>query len=178
VQWYNNLDDPQQHVPKWLLTVDGTHCPIEEPRSQPDKKWFSHKLNHAAVSYEIGLDIIENKIVWTNGPFEAGKSDLLIFQEPGGLKSMIPHNYKIIGDMGYAGEPQIISTKNALDSKEVKKFKQRARARHEAVNSFFKNFKILSDRYRHEFDTHKIVFEAVCVIVQYTLETNDSLFKI
>ena len=179
IKWYDNLDNNQGiRTPAWLLSVDGTHCRIEEPRSRPDKNWYSHKNNCPAVSYEIGLDINSNNIVWVNGPFMAGKTDLLIFQEPGGLKNMIPNNYRIIGDMGYAGEPAIISTKNEFDTDAVKLFKRRARARHENLNSFVKHFSILSGRYRHTLEKHKMVFEAVCVIVQYKLENDELLYRI
>lgn len=160
------------------MSVDGTHCKIEEPRSDPDKNWYSHKHNNPAYSYEIGLDINSNNIVWVNGPFKAGNTDLVMFQAPNGLKSMIPPNYRIIGDMGYAGEPGIISTKNHFDTDAVKLFKRRARARHENLNSFVKHFSILSGRYRHALVNHKMVFEAVCVIVQYKLENDVSLFPV
>ena len=41
----------------FILSIDGTHCPIEEPRPW-SKKWSSHKLGKkAGVNYEIGLRV-------------------------------------------------------------------------------------------------------------------------
>lgn len=177
IKWYDNLDNNPDNI-RWLLSVDGTHCKIEEPRSTPDKNWYSHKHNNPAVAYEIALDIHSNNIVWINGPFEAGKTDLVIFNEDNGLKTKIPSNYRIIGDMGYAGEPGIVSVKNNFDTDAVKLFKRRARARQENLNSILKHFAILSGRYRHTLDDHQMVFQAVCVIVQYKLENDVSLFPV
>lgn len=113
-----------------------------------------------------------------NGPFRAGEPDLLVFRKPQGLKSKIPTGKKIIADNGYRGEDAIISTPNAHDPAEVRKFKSRARARHESFNSRIKNFRCLDVRFRHGAEKHKIVFEAICVICQYQLENGSPLFNV
>jgi DDE superfamily endonuclease len=151
--------------PVFLISIDGTHCPIEEPRTQPDKNWFSEKFNAPGVAYEIGISLTESRLVWVNGPFQAGNNDLILFCKPGGLKSKLPEGMMVIADKGYRGEIQL-STLNDLDSQQTKKFKLRARARHESFNGKIKRFQILSDRFRHAVVKHKIAFEAVCVIVQ------------
>lgn len=127
--------------------------------------------------YEIGLSIFESKVVWTNGPFPAGQSDLAVFRKIGGLKSIMPDGMHLIGDNGYQGEV-IVSTPNEFDSFIVKTFKERARARHETFNKRIKEFKILDERFRHGVEKHKIVFEAICVIVQYDMENGRPLFEV
>ena len=108
----------------WLLSVDGTHCRIQEPRGVPDKDWYSYKLHKPCVAYEIGVDLFESKIVWVSGPHKAGETDLVIFRKPdGGLKTRIPNDCFIIGDKGYAGDEKV-SINNRQDSDEVKKFKK------------------------------------------------------
>ena len=59
-----------------------------------------------------------------------------------------------------------------------KKLKKTARARHKALNGRLKEFVILSGRFRHKIEKHKIAFEAVCVIVQYSMENGRPLFPI
>ena len=51
----------------FLYSVDGTHCRIKEPRSNPDKLWYSHKYNKPGVSYEIALHLYKDKVAWVNG---------------------------------------------------------------------------------------------------------------
>jgi hypothetical protein len=43
-----------------LLSVDGTHCPIEAR----GKLWYSHKFKKPGVAYELGLCIKTGHIVW------------------------------------------------------------------------------------------------------------------
>ena len=111
-----------------------------------------------------------------NGPFKASRHDITIFRR-GGLQDMVPEGNRIIGDRGYIGEPNLISTPNAHDPAALRKFKSRARARHESFNGRIKNFKCLDERFRHGLNKHKIVFEAVCVICQYQMENGSPLFN-
>ncbi len=161
----------------FLASIDRTHCRIYEPRVTPSAEWYSHKFHKPAVVYEIGLDIYESRVVWTNGPFTAGQSSLAVFHKPGGFKTMVPFGKKLIGDNGYQGEP-CISTPNEFDSSIVKTFKERARARHKTFNKRIKEFKIVDERFRHGVAKHKIVFEAICVIAQYDMENGRPLFDI
>ena len=161
----------------FLFSVDCTHCRIEEPRSVPDKIWYSHKLNKPALSYEIALHIYRNEIAWINGPFPAGENDLIIFRKENGLKSRLPPHKLLVADKGYLNEVQI-STPNEFDSDEVKVFKQRVRARQESINARIKEYRILSERFRSSHKTHGVVFEAVCVIVQFSMESGRPLMEV
>jgi DDE superfamily endonuclease len=115
--------------------------------------------------------------VWINGPFKAGLSDMHVFRMENGLKSMIPEGKKLIADNGYKGE-DVLCTPNRLDWDGIREFKKRARARHETVNCRVKSFRIVAEQWRHSTDKHQIAFEAVCVIVQYEMESGKPLFKI
>jgi DDE superfamily endonuclease len=162
----------------FLMTVDGTHCRISEPRKNPSRLHYSHKLKKPAVAYEIGVDMEENKVRWISDPEMAGYSDLHIFRKPGGLKEKIPANKRVIADNGYQGEDAVISAPNQLDSDEARKFKSRARARHESLNGRIKSHKITDHRFRSEADKHQIVFEAVAIVVQYDMDNGMKLFSI
>ena len=161
------------------MTVDGTHCPVEEPKHptlSQDTSFFSHKFNRAAVSYELAISTYEQKLIWINGPFPAGTHDITIYRAA--LMRMIPEGKKIIGDAGYRGEPNTVSTYNPIDPQEVKNFKSRARCRHETFNRKIKIFNILNHCFRHSLGKHKSAFEAVCVIVQYQPENGSPLFDV
>ena len=125
--------------------------------------------------YELGIAIHSNRLVWINGPFPASVPDITIYRKVDGLKSKIPERKRVIADQGYTNEAAI-STRNRGDSNEA--FKRRTRARHETFNGRIKAFKILAERFRNGVDKHKIVFEAVCVIVQYDMENGHPMFAV
>jgi hypothetical protein len=172
-----------------IVSVDGVHCTINEPRQLPSSKWYSHKSHGPALAYEIAVAIQENKIVHIHGPFPAGIPDLTIFRSPGGLKSKIPDGKLATADRGYRGEPAL-RLPNDRDTDIAKGFKKRSQARHETLNSRLKSFKILSTRFRHSHngrkqqqgvtchDNHKVIFEAVCVLLQYDMENGHPLFAV
>ena len=165
-----NIEDAARDGYVFVLSVDGVHCPINEPHPW-SSKWSSHKLGgHAAVNYELGVFINEDRLGWVNGPFPAGKCpDLAVFRI--GLKEALSPGTKIIGDRGYRGEPDFISTANGLDPRELAEFKERVLSRHESFNQRIKNYKCLSERFRHNLELHKTCFEAVCAITMYEIES-------
>ena len=120
----------------------------------------------------------------SNGPHPAGKSDLAMFRS--GLKDEIPAGKLALTDNGYRGEPGKCSYKNPFDTPAVRRFKNRALARHETCNSRLKAFKILEDRFRTmgptreggptREDKHKAVFVACAIIIQYQMENGRPLF--
>jgi hypothetical protein len=172
-------DFTNEDVPVFLLTVDGVHCRVQEPQHETkskDSSYYSHKFKQSGVNYELGISVFDNALVWMNGPFKASRHDITIFRRAG-LQTRIPQGHRIIGDSGYIGEPVVISTPNVHDPVALRKFKSRARARHESFNGRLKNFKCLDERFRHGVDQHKVVFEAICVICQYQLETGSPLFS-
>lgn len=141
-----------------------------------DPKYYSHKTNKAGLAYEIALSLYEPKLVSIQGPFPAATSDLSIFQN--GLMRTIPAGKKVIADQGYNGEPHVVSTRNYMDSQQLREFKSRARARHETFNGRLKTFRILKTFFRHKLDKHGPIFEAICVIVQYQLDQCGKWFDI
>ena len=157
----------------FALSIDGTHCPIEEQRPFSNK-WFSQKLGCSGVNYEIALKINKSQLVWVNGPFPAGElNDIKTFREKG-LKEQLPAGKKIIGDKGYRGEREFISTQNNLDPREIAEFKERVSARHESFNSRLKHFNCLTKKFRHGFQLHGIFFRACCTLILYEFEHADS----
>ena len=165
----------------WVMSVDGVHFVTYEPNHDQfpkDSSYFSYKHHAAGFNYEIGISLYESKLVWFNGPFKAGDfNDIKMFTD-GGLKDKLQSLKKmVIADHGYSGYPTLVSTSNSQDSKEVSKFKVRARQRHEKYNGKLKEFECLDSRFRH---TGKLqaCFEAVNVIVAYKMEMGEPLFDI
>lgn len=146
------------------------------PLYSKNPAYYSHKFNQAGLGYELGVSVYENKLLWMKGPKEASRHDLTTYREE--LKNKIPGGKRAIGDTGYRGEPTTISAPNRHDQEELRKFKSRARLRHETFNGRLKNFHCLAERFRHGIDKHHICFEAICVIVQYQLENGSSLFDV
>ena len=161
----------------FVLSVDGTDCPIEEPRPF-NKSWFSQKFKGPGVKYEVALDVLTGECVWVNGPFKASKNDITIFRE--GLMHLIPDGCLAVGDKGYKGEPNKVSFPNHLDDEYVTELKKRIRARQETFFARMKAFKVLKESFRHKpvLPLHKACFEAVAVLIQYSIENGSPLFQI
>jgi len=184
----------------YLATIDCVHCMCNEFRTDPHSKWYSHKHNGAGVSYEIAVDVDDDRAVWTAGPYPASTHDITIFRggkkestkqrknekmwDKNALYFQIPEGKKLIGDSGYTGEPEKISTTMKEHDAHVKEFFARAKSRHETFNTRLKFFGVLSGRFRHgkgaddKLKQHKTCFEAVCVLVQYDMENGHPLMEI
>jgi hypothetical protein len=117
-----------------------------------DSDYYSHKYGKARIKYELGISLKESRLIWMNGPFPAGKNDITIFANEGLKEKLRSTNKMAIGDGGYVGHPKEISSTNAHDSKEVKRFKSRALKCHERFNGYTKAFDCLSGRFRHSTD--------------------------
>ena len=92
------------------ISVDCTDCLVDEP--QPfSKKFYSSKLNHAALRYEIAVALYSSNIVWASGPHLPGeKNDLTIFREC--LKHALVANREMtFADSGYKGERDTVQEK-------------------------------------------------------------------
>lgn len=179
---FDGFDDDEIYI----VSIDGVHCRIREPRTDPGSKWYSHKTNSAGLAYELAIAIRSDRLVHVRGPFPASTHDITIFrggkkgEEPkaqDALTFKIPIGKRAIGDSGYRGEPDKIAITREGDSTLVKQFKARMKARHETFNGRLKSFNILDLPFRHKFQFHGEVFVAVCVVVQYDLENGHGLFE-
>jgi hypothetical protein len=138
--------------------------------------WSSHKLGgRAGVNYEIALCIYKPTLLWINGPVPAGlKNDIAIYK--GDLMernrqyaTSVGRSVKGIGDKGYRGAGEFLSTRNPFDSEDVYEFKDRVLARHETYNSRLKNWQVLTKLFRHDLDFHGVCFRAINTVLVYQL---------
>ena len=160
----------------FMMTVDGVHCPIEEPRPFSTEN-SSHKFGgKPGVNYELGLLMHKPKLIWCHGPTKPGKyNDISVFRLKlrGEMDEQVPGR-KAIGDKGYRGEPDFISTYNDFDPPELIEFKGRALARHETFNQRIKCYKCLSTSWRHKKIPHEHAFRAVCVLTMIQIENGST----
>ena len=166
----------------FILSVDGVHCRVFEPRIDPSTKWFSSKFNKAALSYELGIAIFHDQLVWVSGPHPAATNDITIFKMTDGLMEKIPDGKIAIGDEGYRGVPDKCATRNSFDTDAVKLFKKRVKARHESFNCRIKAFNVIDQPFRStgesRMEKHEMVFIACCVLVQFEMDGGRPLFKV
>ena len=180
IVWQPGFDDPHSAI--FFMTIDGTDFRMWEkkhPTLPLDRQQCSHKFNHGAVKYEIGMSVFDAKCVWISGPHRGGKHDLTVWRE--GLKARMPPGKRAIVDRGYdtsAADERMLSQPRATDTPQLHNFKSRARLRHETFNGRLKFFKCLSDTFKHGIDKHKFAFEAVCVIVQYQMDNGSPIFAV
>ena len=167
----------------WIGTVDGTHFHNQEiahPYIPKDPSIFSFKHQSAGFNYEIVVALRESKIVWFSGPHEAGDwNDIKIFAHKGLRAKLKRLRKRVIADKGYRGYPKLISLPNSYDTKEVSKFKSRARCRQEKLNGKIAEFECMNNiGFRHSKAKLQACFEAVAVIVQYKMEMGEPLYDI
>lgn len=173
----------------WIMTVDGINFEINEPSNLPvskDPHMFDHKHNHAGLTYELGVQLFDSKLIWMKGPFKAGETnDAGRFSVEGGLREKLTTiNKKALGDKiyGSVANANQISSYNAWDRDDVMQFKARAQMRHEQFNGMLTDFGCLANRFRHPsdnaFEKFAICFEAVAVICCYRMDYGEPLYNV
>lgn len=153
-------------------TIDGVHCPIQEPRPF-SKEWSSHKYGGGpAVNYELVVCMHKPQLAWCYGPIKPGKfNDISTYRRK--LKGVLETEHpgqRLIGDKGYRGEPDTISIRNEFDPEDLAEFKDRALARHESFNQRVKCFNCLKTPWRHGVENHQVGFEACCALVLFQMK--------
>lgn len=157
------------------ITLDGTDCPIQEPRPF-SPRWYSHKFKAAGLRYEVGLCIQTGWIVWVNGPYACGRyPDLTIARDK--IVNFLHRGEKILADGGYRDGRVYMETPTGLNNYD-QRMKKLARARHETVNSRLKIFSILRKLYRHDLNSHRMVFHSIAVMTQIAIQVDHPLFQI
>lgn len=177
-----SFNNPNWH--SFIITVDCRDHKCWEkkhPSFNLDQSYASKKHGkHASFKYELAIDIHRDKIVWMNGPFKATKHDLTIFKEDGlcdKIRALGTTKY-VVCDLGYRSKPSdnmpFLAIPSSTDPICLKKFKSLARCRQEDVNGRMATFKILWDEFTHTEAQFKGCYEAIAVLIQYSLDAGDS----
>ena len=115
-------------------------------------------------------------IVAFNGPFPAGKwPDINIFRNK--TKRYLPPGEKVLGDLGYKGDPKVITKINAKNIHHSYAMGC-ARDRHETVNARIKTWGALRLPFRHDRHDHHFFFHSATVIEQIKFQNGAPLFQI
>ena len=163
-----------------LLSVDCCDFRIEEPypfELEWSKNWFSHKFDGPGLRYKIALCILTGDVCWINGPFPCGqKNDWTIFKSE--LLNYLDANERVEADDGYsAGDPEFVKTPSGIHHpEEFKDCRRRVMGRQETINARNKNWGALSKVFRHDMLKHQLVFRAVSVLVQISLNNDNPLY--
>jgi DDE superfamily endonuclease len=189
IKWDNSLGDPNKSA--FIGTVDDIDCVIWEKRAHHtmniDKSFFTQKHNHAGLKYELIMHLTKPQCMSIVGPMKAATHDMEVFRvkSKGKLKIM-PGKMLIADSIFKAGkkpehqdEVGMFALPSSADPEELRRFKSRARARHESFNGRLKYFSFLRDGYRGiDIDKHGSAFKAICVIVQYQMDNGSPIFSV
>lgn len=176
IKWTNRLRGDNGSLCK--VSIDGT----DFRRMHSDwKRYRSHKFDAPALRYEVGIAIQSGDIVWINGPFPAGRyNDIVIFRDK--LKDKLEFcKEKVEADDGYRGEEFYIELPRNVGhgGHAQKRIKGLVRTRHETCNKRFKNWRALSERFRHSSDLlHGRIFRSIVAITQLQFEHGNPLFQV
>jgi len=168
---------------RFCLSYDGVEFGAWEdqhPQFNQDPKAYSRKNGRCGYKYMFALSLHDDKLCMIDGPHQGTVSELTSFRDE--LKPLLPPGTMVVVDavMKNEANPEehaMLAFPNEGDGKELKKFKTRARQRQEAFHARLRKFAILRDDFRHGgMEKHKLVVEAVCVIVQICLDNGGMLF--
>lgn len=165
------------------FSIDGTATTSRETRHEVfrvDPSIFSYKHQSAGHNIQVALSIWEPKIVDVfvskGGVNDMGNlhASQLLQKLPVGKRAIVDAGYgDADSDSRKGGFKSKLSGYNQFDDKELKRFKERVKARHERINKFMKVYDCLSDKFRHNTDKFETYVFAVSVCVQYQItDTN------
>ena len=121
----------------------------------------------------LALDAV--RVTWDSGPGVAWKTTEQMYDAA--LSALDEPGEKVIADMGYRGDIKVFTKLDAA-TPEKRQIIQRIRARHETINRRIKTWMILGGKYRHGLNKHGIIFQAVLVIEQLSMENGHPPFQI
>ena len=175
------LDSPDSEI--FVVSSDGVDFKLYEIMHEKfpyDSSACSHKFKSCAAKYLIALSVFNPQCVFISGPFKGGTNDSTMMKESGLLEKLMKIKKLCIVDGGFnftaQAEKNCLSRPDRMDDSDLHNFKSRARLRQETFNRRLKHFDALSNTFRHKFDKHKAVFEAVVVIVQTQMDNGSPIY--
>lgn len=149
-----------------FVSIDGTDFKICKPHPF-DSKYYSQKINHAGLRYEVGICIRTGWIVRCFGPFPCGAfSDLAISNMF--LHPLLMEEELYVADGTY-NTPYSLQPQDALDDQELI-FMEYVRSRHETINRFFKQFSMMRNMFKRSPEKHGLFMHSIANIVQLGIQ--------
>ena len=161
------------------FTINRMHFCTWEDQKNRTIKVYTHKFNGLGFAYKIRIAIYKDHVLWIKGPVLTSKHDATIFQSDGGFHPDIPAEKKGIADSTYKAFNEM-TVHIEGHSKEMTNFINCIHALHKFFNARLKCFKILFETFCGSWgkkEEHKIIFEAICILVQYDMENGHSLME-
>jgi hypothetical protein len=167
---------PEHRELTYMATVDGIHALVNES-NEFDSTLSSHNFGgQAALGYEVALSIWEPNIGHIIMVPLSGQGRRSHVKSK--LEGMVPPGKLFTADKKYCDLP----TKSLFEIGKTLprlKFKRRAPARHEALNSRIKQFGCMENCWRHDRAKHVVLFEFCVMVIQYKLDCGeDHLFDV
>lgn len=130
------------------------------------------------MRYEVVISIYNGSIVSLNGPFPCGSfPDIRIARSE--LIHKLVHGERVEADNGYGGESRYITiARNDGGSASRHEMKSAIRARHENVNSRFKKWSKLDDKFRFDLSKHGNVFTAIAVLTELEIRNGHLIYDV
>ena len=158
------------------MTVNRIDCDC----TRQGPSYYSHKLKHSIVRYEIGLNIFLVDMCWANCSYEAGRWNNINISRNSLISRLgMGERVEVEVDDGYIGEyPQYIKRpKEFVNPEETRFMQQRIQNRQETASKRLKQFEILKQRYIYDISKHSDVLRACAVLTQVSLDGGDKLFS-
>ena len=188
--WDESLGDPDKSA--FVGSIDCTDVRVWEKRAHHtmniDRSFFSEKFNHAGYKYELVMNLLQSKCMSVVGPEKAADHDMKLFRQEAKAKMLAMPGKMLIADSIYKPgqeeeyhdeEVGIFAIPSSTDPAELRRFKSRARSRHESFNGRLKFFKFLQDTYHGtNMEQHGVAFRAICVIIQYQMDNGSPIFEV
>ncbi|CAJ1928658.1 unnamed protein product [Cylindrotheca closterium] len=145
------------------VTVDGTD--FRSPEYSPfNPGRLSHKFDGPGFRYEVVIAVATGLICSINGPFICGEwPDIKIARNH--LHEILPQGEYYLADAGYRCQHSPSITKFDIPDHERETMDE-LMAYHENINGKFKDWRIMSDRFRNSEEKHGGAFFAVAVLTQ------------
>jgi hypothetical protein len=165
--------------PNSFMIVDSTEVLIQAFK----KKSFSGKKNNFTLKYQILVGVLTGEILHVHGPEHGSVHDTTIWKNSNVPAFLAQENETVLGDKGYVGcsgvlHPHKKATHPIFNDRipfnqaqidhnhNISKY----RILIENVNSWIKNWSILSTVYRGNLESHRDIFLTCCILTTMTSE--------
>ena len=121
------------------------------------------------MTYEIGCNVHTVDICWAFRDYPAGTPDITLARKV--LLSVLPAGDFFLVNKGYYGEPDKIITPHNNDYSDTFNYQHKLMmGRHEGINKRVKDFKCMSDTWRHGWESHVSTLYTVIHLTKIKLE--------
>jgi len=171
----NNLPE----FPHTFMIVDSTEILIEAFHKQS----FSGKKYNFTIKYQLLVGSLTGEIFHVHGPELGSVHDATIWRNSGVSDFLRNENETVLGDKGYCGCSGVIHpikkkthplTKSKIPFTQAELERNHNISKYriliENVNSWIKDWSILSTIYRGELDSHPQIFLTCCILTTMTSE--------